>query len=1738
MTNLSGYELKELIFKSYKSVIYRGKRNADNLPVIVKILNCEYPQDKEISAFFREFEITQKLTGSKIIRVYSIEKYNNSYAMVMEDIGGMSIAQNIQNVKLNFIEKISLAIEIAELLIQTHQQNIIHKDINPTNIIWNRSNNQIKLIDFGISTELTKELTQPVNLNILEGTMEYISPEQTGRMNRPLDYRTDLYSLGVTLYELFTGVLPFKGDDDAEIVYCHIARTPVPLNEVDRDIHELLSDIIMKLLSKNAENRYQSAIGLKKDLEKCEQMLLSDSKIERFPLGCNDVIDRFQIPHTLYGREDEVEKLIDGFDSVTKGETAAFFISGYAGIGKSSMIREIRKPVTGRKGFFISGKFDQIERNIPYHAIIQGLKEFMRQLLAEPQESLDKWKKKIVDALGANGQVIVDLIPELELIIGPQPPVIELNPVETQYRFQMVFRGLIKALAQNEHPVVIFIDDLQWSDIATFDLLKTLFGTTDLHYVMFIGAYRDNEMTVGHPLMQVIEEIKCTQSGSGKIFGQIYLKPLEQNIVNQMIADTFQATQQSTMPLTRLIYKRTQGNPFFTNQVLNTLCQIGAFRFNPEKRKWEWDLDQVLSIDISDNVVDFTVKSLQLLPLTTINILKIASCIGDYFDLKTISHVCAQSEISLGRELWVALQKEIIYPLNENYRYVNFQSLENYSKTLQIVFRFSHDRIRQAVYSLIPESQKAELHLKIGRELLYEFKKTNQTESIFEFTNHLNTGKHLIKDDKERNELSDLNIEAGNKAKKTTAFAVAASYFANAKYLLTENEWNKTPDKYIKLLIEHATVALLSGDINTTNELCGQLSQKVSRTIDKAAVTIIKVQALEFQAKLIEAIDEIRKCLQLFDIRLPEGDQEIEQRMQEGMGKMQQFLAKTPVEELVNLPVMKDPEKIMAMQLLFQVVPPALLTNPQLFMLTSVIMFEITLTFGTSPLSCKCFVDCGILQGIMISDYKTGYKLGEAAFALLNKFKADAFKSSVYFVFTYSSFWRKHYKESLVYYDLSYRSGLETGDIQHASYALAHKYHLLMQVGKNLTECKNEVENAMVFLNDSRTMVPLLLAQIVHYFIGKLQAIPEDGDELEFERTDNEMMGAIDKIHNLTFMGRFFEYNAVVSIINDNYEVAEKCIMMADKIIFVLLADFPIADHYMYYGLILCKKWKNATENERAQIDETLNSILAKIRVWVDNCPENFSHKLYLLEAEIGIIHNEPLEKITELYKMSIDSMGHNDFLHIRAFCNELQGKFWLEKGYEIIGKAYVYEACYLYKQWGAMRKVALMERKYPQYLSVSEESGHRTRGSRSTKSSIIDMASILKSTQAISSEIKIDKLLAILIRTIIENAGAQQGCLVLKSEKDNEYHIAAHQGCESKKAETLQSVNYVQSKILCHEIVQYVIITKESVLLNDACNEGKFQNNQYIIENHVKSVLCTPVIYQNRLKGVVYLENNIADNVFTSERLEILRFLASQASISIDNAILYENLEEKVRERTVQLKSANEKLAELSLLDPLTNLHNRRYLYEFVSDTKAKFIRNKIFSITGEDKRDYSVQRKIFGVFMVDIDHFKEVNDTYGHQTGDKVLITISQVLKNLIRVDDFIIRWGGEEFLIVLNSTKIDHLENFSKKILKAVSETPIGVADNKTIFKTCSVGFVMVPTDTTMIELLTLEQTINLSDYALYCAKENGRNCAAHFKIKPQEEIDTTFKAYLLNLSKSTPVNNSYFEVEYFNNSTLLE
>jgi diguanylate cyclase (GGDEF)-like protein len=1729
MIKLPGYTLKEEIFKSPNSTIFRADRISDKIAVIIKLMSNEYPSDHELSNFAREFEIARRLQGDGIITVYSLEKYNNSLAIIMEDFNGESVSKALKNKEICFNDKLSLALRITQALIQIHQKNIIHKDINPSNIVWNQELDLVKIIDFGISTELKRECSQCINANSLIGTLPYISPEQTGRINRPVDNRSDLYSLGVTLYELFTGELPFYGMDEVEIVHSHIAKTPVPPGEKNPELPPILSDIIMKLLSKNSEERYQSALGLKKDLEYCQ--MADRSRIEplNFVPGNEDVNDRFQIPDNLYGREEEIELLGNSFERVAKGSTEFILISGYPGIGKSALVNEIRKPIASKNGNFISGKFDQFERNVPYFAFIQAFKELMQQVLAGSQQALSFWKQQLLDALGCNGQVVIDIIPELKQIIGDQPPLPELNPVEAQNRFQMTFKSFLRACAQKEHPLVIFLDDLQWSDHSSLELLTCVLDSADISHALFLGAYRDNEVEPGHPLIQFMENIKkIGDNNSSRSFSELVLKPLSEPAVNQLISDTFRTRTEDTEDLTGIIFHKTRGNPFFTNQVLNSLYQQGVFTFSPDKGTWSWDLQKVGTLEISDNVIDFLIRNLNQLPYETIEVLKYAACIGDTFDLKTIALISGKTLSSLGRSLWISIEKEIVFPLDNNYRYINIQDVPS---SLEMRFCFNHDRVRQAVYSLINGDEKTAIHLKIGKTFLKQCNKSDCIDTIFDIVNQLNLGKDLITDINERIELSDLDLTAGKKAKNSTAFATALTFLESSKSLLSEDEWKNYPQKRFYLASELATCALLSGNLAKANATCDYLSEIAATTIEKGMIANIRVQILEFQARQFEAVDEIRKVLRLFGITFPESQEEIFQKIQEAIGRMQYLLQQTPAEGLVNLPEMDDPEKLMVMQLLFQVIPPALQTNPMLYILASLMMFDLSLTYGVTPLSSKCFGDCGVVQGTMLSDYKTGHKLGEAAFSMIKRFNAEALKPAVYFIFTYISHWRVHYRESLNYYDMSYKKGLETGDLLHTTYALAHKVFLQVYTGKNLIECNKETENAIVLLQAYKTSVPLLLARIVSNTIQKFLTIPDQNGLSDFVQKDNELMGIINGIKNITFLGRFFQFNTFVNIIHGDFEAAAQWNQMAENIIFAGLSDFPIPDHYLFQGLTLVNKWKSATVQEQITLSENLTKIQGKLKNWADNCPENFAHTYYLLSAQMAIIKNEPLETITGFFDSSLRSIGPEDFIQMRALINELQGVFWLQRGNEIIGKAFLREAYYLYNKWGALHKVSLLEKNYSHYFAAPDSGSHtKTTKSRTTSSNSLDITSILKSTQVISSEIKIEKLLTVLIRIIVENAGAQQGYLLLKNMTDNRLYIEAMLNMSSGQIQVMQSTLFTESNELSPEIVQYVDRTEEYVIIDDACTESHFQNTAYILKNRVKSVMCMPIIYQNCLKGIVYLENNLSTNVFTSERLEILRILSSQISISIENARLYGNMEEIVKERTLQLNNANEKLKELSLHDPLTSLHNRRYAYEFVADFSTKYLKNKLRALHNNEKRDSSSGTNVLGVFLIDIDFFKEINDTYGHLCGDTVLVSISSMLRGLIRSNDFLIRWGGEEFLIVLNDTKPDFLELFARKIITTIRETPITLSEDKKVFRTCSLGYTGVPLHPEFPEILTLEQTINLSDYALYCAKENGRNCAAHFRLNPGYCQEKNFTECLSKINKNTKLDSEKFSIQF--------
>lgn len=1741
MFELSGYEIGEIIYKSEKSTICKAIRNADSKKVFIKLQNNEYPTIEELISIKKEYMITAKNYGDKVIKVYEAKNYKNTIALVLEDFGAKPLSGYLATKKLDLKKKLYVSVNIAEALMQIHKQGVIHKDINPFNIVWNYETDEIKIIDFGIATELIND--RHYNSNTFEGTCLYISPEQTGKINRLVDFRSDLYSTGVTLYEVFTGKPPFAGDE-LEIIYSHIAKIPVEPKTVSNEIPSTISDIIMKLLSKNAEDRYQTAAGLKYDLQYCLENLYTRDKIIDFRIAQNDMSNRFEIPQKLYGRENDINKLKDLIKCTKKDGAKILLVSGYSGIGKTTIIQEISQDIYCKGCRFISGKFEQFERNNPYCAIKKALGMLIKNVVSEVNK-FDFWKNWLQNALGTNAGILVDFLPELEQIIGKQPELFKMDPVEEKIRFNLVLSNFIKVFANNENQLIMFLDDLQWSDLSSLDILEHLLSSSEINNLIVIGSYRENEVKDGHPLLSMLDEVKKNLGNSNFLY-QHNLEPLKELDVNQLIADTLKYNSADTIFLSNYVYQKTKGNPFFTYQLLKALHKNKLFRFNEEISKWEWNIEEIRNVQISDNVVDLLIQNLKLLPSDVLNILKLASCIGNYFNFKIICKICEDVR-EISDALKIAIEKEYVIPLDNNYRLLNIEGNEYSKSDIEIKFRFNHSRIQQAVYSLVSDNDKEIIHYKIGKILLssYDNKKMTGSE-LFEITNHMNIGKNIINNKTERLVLLDLNYNAGKRAKRNTAYDIARNYYAIAKNMLSDEEWIDFPKKLFDLSLEHVESCYLSGNLEEILVLCDNTFKSASNNVEKAIIYELKAKILDHTGEKREIIiDEIKKGLNLFGIDLPSDPKEIDLQVGTGVGKMQGYLANNSVEELVNQPVLKDANKIMVMKLLFQLSPIAFEFYPPLHTLVKLKMFDIAISFGTFEVSCKNFAECGIFLGPVLGNYEVAYKFNKVAFLLIDKYKADAFKASTYFIFaTFISHWKKHYSEGLQYLELSIKNGIETGDIIHASWSTTYKVDHNFFIGKNLDEYKLELGKAEKFLMSYKAMLLLPFIKIMRHVVNQFQS------EYNWE-VENIILDKITKANNMTVAFKFGQFNIMINYILGNYESAQKWVDYTEPYIQAGTGLFSMADYVMFSSLSLIKKYEKETDINKKELLEKIQSNLNSLKVWSVNCPENFQHKYCIVAAELSRVQNDSLETITGLYKKSLDSIVPGEFINIKAVINESIGEFWFSRNEETIGKTYIREAIYYYNNWGAYIKAELIEKKYPNFSTEIEQAGRLSRRRQSDEmdstrqTSIhsgtinLDIKSILKSTQAISSEIKLDRLLKVLMSVIIENAGAQNGCVILKNINDEKLYVEAVKNSEIDEIIITKSIPLTESKDFCPEIVQYVKKTHEIIVISNAMKNSFYKNNDYIKRINAKSILCIPIIYKNDLNGIIYLENNLAENVFDYQRIEIIEILSSQIAISVEKAQLYEKMEDKVNERTKQLAMVNSELKELSLHDPLTKLYNRRYVYEYITNLSENFVKSKLELFFNRQKRDISISNNVMGIFLLDIDHFKKVNDTFGHAAGDSVLVKITEILKSIVRSEDFVVRWGGEEFLILLNKTKVEYLEMFSEKVLTKVKETGIKLPNKTVINKTCSMGCAYLPFEMRYSDILTLEQTVNICDFALYQAKEHGRDCSVHVSLAKSEFInDHKMKEYMANLTKDSTINNEFINIKYIRSKTQSE
>ena len=1493
---IAAYRFGQQIYAGNDSLIYHGRRDPDNHPAIIKLLRDFYPSPEKIACFKHEYEILHGLAANGVVKVYALETLQQRWAMILEDFGGQSLTQLGLAGRLEVSALLQLAIKITEALGEVHHNHIIHKDINPGNILLNPGTGQVKLIDFGIATSLACETSAFRNPNLLEGTLAYMSPEQTGRMNRTMDYRTDLYSLGITLYELATGELPFQITDPPELVYAHIARQAIPPNQIRLDLPQSIAEIILKLMAKNAEERYQSAFGLQMDLQECLCQLRDSGKINSFTLCRHDLPESLQIPPKLYGRDPEIKSLLSIFNKICLESSVLTLVTGEPGVGKTALVHEVHKPITKRNGYFIEGKFDQFQRTIPYSAFSQAFNQLCQYFLTESPQQLNAWREKILRAVGNNAQVLIEIIPDLELVLGKQPALPQLGPQETLNRLNLYFQYFVCAISRMERPLVIFIDDLQWADTASLNLLKLMVTDTGCRHLLIIGAYRDNEVLTGHPLLLLLDDIRK----SGSQLYTLQLSNLSDSDVTNLINETLGAKTATSASLSRLVYDKTLGNPFFTRRFLQSLYEENLLKFDPRCFAWQWEIDQITAKSITENVVDLLARKICKLPLEIQATLKLAACMGNVFRLRTLSWCKQQTSVAVSKQLMIALNEGLLVPKDGRYKLAMIGENEDAG------FSFTHDRIQQAAYSLIPPAEKISLHLQIGQLLLKHTPLADLDEHVLEIVDHLNQGLPSLTGCEDNNDIAHLNLLAGRKARQAAAYRYAFNYFQSGLAWLRKSCWQTNYDLTLALSTEDAEAAYLCGDFETMTRLTQIVLHEAHTALDRMGAFEIRILAFTAQQKFIESLDIAGNALRDLNINIPRdpSNADIDAAMQETqimLSGLQPDPAKLFI-ALSNLPLMTDPEQLAAQRILLRMFSAALMAAPKQMILIILKIINLSLQCGNSPIAALAYAQYDMIL-CTLGDVESGYQFGNLALYLLGKYAAKELEAKIIFsVNIFGRHWKEHVKESLPPLLLAHQTGLETGDLEYASYTVNMRLQYAFFMGMELPALEKEMITYERVLEHLHREVILRQTQLFHGTVLNLWG--HTGDPLRIitdSYDETELRPLYQQMHDLNSMFQLAINKLILYFLFGHYSSAAKQAVIAESNITAAPGLFHIVLFNFYDSLTCLALTADSGEAENTRLLEKVSANQKKMAQWAQHAPMNHLHKFHLIEAELCRVLGKN-GAAREYYDLAIESAQKNGFVNEEALACELAGQFYRNLKQMRLAQHYLRDAHYAYQRWGALAKVKDLETRNsdifanPEHSSTFDSTTHRE----------LDLESIIKASQTISGEIESQSLLEKLMQIMIENAGAQRGYLLFNH--DASWQATTYSG--SQPAETAFPAS----------VIHYVARTKKSMVLDNAAHEGDFTHDPYIIQAQPKSVLGMPLLNQGQITAILYLENNLTSGTFTNDRLAILDLLSTQAAIVLTNARLYDyqsRLAElsDIRLRVQEFQQLTKKEAEIVLL-------------------------------------------------------------------------------------------------------------------------------------------------------------------------------------------------------------------------------
>jgi PAS domain S-box-containing protein len=1463
----------QVLWEDGERVFCRGAghaNNGDRSAVLAVFPAGEHPAPATLDRLAHEYGLKGELDGAWAVRPLKLVREGGRTMLVLEDPGGEPV-DRLLGPPLDVSQFLRIAIPVAGALRQMHERGLVHKDIKPANILLDAVSGGVWLTGFGIASRLPREHQAPTPPEVIAGTLAYMAPEQTGRMNRSVDSRSDLYALGVTFYEMLTGQLPFTAADPMEWVHCHIARQPVPPNEQVAAIPGPLSAIVMKLLAKTGEDRYQTAAGVEADLRRCLVEWESHGRIDPFLLGAYDISNRLLIPEKLYGRDCEINMLVASFDRVVaSGTPELVLVSGYSGIGKSSVVNELNKVLIPPRGLFAAGKFDQYKRDIPYATLGQAFQSLVRSLLTQSEEELGRWRESFNDALGPNGQLIVNLVPELELVIGKQPAVADLPSQDAQNRFQMVFRRFLAVFATPEHPLALFLDDLQWLDAATLELLEHLVTHSEVRHVLLVGAYRDNEIGPAHPLLRTLEAIRAVDV---KVH-EIVLAPLELDDIGRLIADALHCEPKRARPLAKLVQEKTGGNPFFANQFFIALAEEELLTFDPATSAWQWNMDRIRAKGYTDNVVDLMAGKLKRLSGTAQEILKHLACLGNVATIGTLTLVHGTTEAAMHAALWEAVHAGLV--LREDGAY-----------------KFLHDRIQQAAYTLIPDEHRAEVHLRIGRALLANMTANDLAEHLFDVANQFNRGATRLIDREEKANVATIDLRAGRKAKAAAAYASACTYLAAGMALLEDRDWGSRYELTFSLWLERTECEFLSGNFETAEQLISELLRRGASKIDQAAVHQLKVQLHLLKSEHQQAVVTALTCLRLFGIDLlahPTWEQ-----VQAEFETVWRNLGARPIEHLIDLPLATDPEQRAAMDMLSVLFTPAYFTDYHFYCLLVCRMVNVSMQHGTSGASAHAYARLGTILGPAFHQYREGYRFAQLACDLVEKHRFIAYQAKVHHAMGWVSLWTQPIATAIDFNRAAARAANETGDLSYACLSMFQALIGLLLRNDPLDSVWRESEKNLDFARKAkfRRAVDMFVSQqrFVAAMLGRTMTFSTFSDA-QFDEATFEAQ--LEGEHTSLMIAWYWILKLKARFLAGEYAEALAAVDKAKTALWASPAHIQLLDYFYYTALTVAVLYEKGSADEQSAWHDLLMAHRERLREWAENYPPTFGDKYALVAAEIARLEGRDADAM-RLYEQAIRSAREHGFVQNEGLAHEVAARFYSARGVDSIAHAYLWEARRCYLRWGATGKLRQLEQLHPHFRDAPVPASPTSTIGASVEQ--LDVGTVLKAAQAVSGEIVLGELIKTLLRIATEHAGAERGLLILFP--GDEPRIAAEATTGRGRVDVTLRQTAASPAELPESVLHYVIRTRESVILEDALVQNPFSADEYICRKHARSTLCLPLVKQAKLIGVLYLENNLASHVFTPARISVLKLLASQAAISLENARLYNDLQ--VREAKIR---------------------------------------------------------------------------------------------------------------------------------------------------------------------------------------------------------------------------------------------